>query len=381
MYVLKNKFSIALIFLFDLIGIIITTPMRLFKGHIKSNIKNARKILIIRLDHIGDIIFATSTFRAIKEAYPDAKLHVLINRQNKDIVKHNPYVEQIMTYDAPWFRRKGKRFIKLAEFLRLADVLKNEKYDIGIDLRGDLRHIILMSLAKIRYKIGYGTTGAGFLLDKEVEYRPYAHETEHNADLLESMGVKYTHRKSEFFIPQESAKFAQDFYASAGIKGDDFVVCIHPGSGYSSKRWLSKKWAQLTDKLSYGLKAKVIVIGVRDDKTLIGQIKSMVKTNIIDASGKTSIEQLAAIIKKANVFIGTDSGPSHIASAVDTSAVILYSGTNFPSQWAPQNKNITIIKKDIPCVGCERQKCPNNICMDLITVDEVMEAAKHVSRL
>ncbi len=377
MYVLKNRFYIVVVFLFDLIGTVVTVPIRLFKAHRPKDIEN---ILVIRLDHIGDLLFATPVFRAIKEAYPKVRLDVLISRHNKDIIKNNPFVDEIMTYDAPWFKRKNGRLIKLREFIRLAKVLRREKYDIGIDLRGDLRHIILMSLAGIKYKIGYGITGGGFFLDKEVSYYPQVHEVEHNSDLLKAIDIKSMYKESEFFIPDEYKNFAEEFYAKNGLRTEDFLVCIHPGAGYHSKRWLPKKWAQLIDRLTEEFKAKVVIIGTKEDKTSLGNIKETIRSKVIDAIGKTSLGELAALLKRANLFIGTDSGPSHVASAVNTPSIILYSGTNDAKQWAPLGKKIIIIQKDIPCKGCGRLKCANNICMDLITVDEVMEAVRHAHR-
>lgn len=377
MYILKNRFYIVVVFLFDLIGTVVTVPIRLFRARMPKDIK---RILVIRLDHIGDLLFATPVFRAIKAAYPKVRLDVLIGRQNKDIVKNNPFVDEIMTYDAPWFKRKNGRLIKLREFIRLAKVLRREKYDIGIDLRGDLRHIILMSLAVIRYKIGYGITGGGFLLDKEVTYNSQTHQLEHNLDLLEAIGIESVHKESEFFIPDEYKNFAEEFYAKNGLRTEDFVVCIHLGAGYPSKRWLPKKWAQLIDRLAQEFKAKVVIIGTKEDKTLSGNIKEMIRGKAIDAIGKTSLGELATLLKRANLFIGTDSGPSHVASAVNTPSIILYSGTNDAKQWAPLGKKVIIIQKDVPCKGCERLKCANNICMDLITVDEVMEAVEDVLR-
>lgn len=377
MYILKNRFYIIVVFLFDLIGTVITVPIRLFRA---GRPKDIKRILVIRLDHIGDLLFATPVFRTIKAAYPEVRLDVLVNRQNKDIVKDNPFVDEIMTYDTPWFKRKSKRVIKIKEFIRLAKALRKENYDIGIDLRGDLRHIIFMLLANIRYKVGYGITGGGFLLDEEVSYYPQVHEVEHNLDLLRAIGIECVNKKSEFFIPDEHKNFAEEFCAKNDLGKEDFIVCIHPGAGYPSKRWVSKRWAQLIDRLIREFRARIIIVGTSEDKATSGNIKKMVKNKIIDAVDKTSLGDLAALFGKTKLFIGTDSGPSHIASAVNTPSIILYSGTNDAKQWAPLGKKVFVIQKDVPCKGCERLKCANNICMDLITVDEVMEAVRHAHR-
>ncbi len=378
MYILKNKFYIVIVFLFDLIGTVVTTPFRLFRTHMPKDIK---KILVIRLDHIGDLIFSTPTFRTIKKTYPEVKLDILVSRHNKDIVKNSPFIDEIMTYDAPWFKRKDKRLIKLKEFIRLIRALRKERYDIGIDLRGDLRHIILMYAAGIKYKLGYGITGGGFLLDKEISYFSADHEIEHNLNLLKAIGIESEYKKTEFFVSDEDRNFAENFCSENGLKPEDFIVCLHPGAGYPSKRWISKRWAQLIDRLAQEFKAKVIIAGTKEDKVIADNIKKMIGTKVVDAIGKTSLGKLAALLKKAKLFIGTDSGPSHIASAMGIPSVILYSGTNDSKQWAPLGKKIYVIQKDVPCKGCEKLKCANNICMDLITVDEVFDAAKTVVSL
>ena len=380
MYALKNKFYIIPIFLFDLIGTTVTAPFRLLRSRMPKDVK---KILVIRLDHIGDLLFSTPVFQAIKKAYPHAKLDVLVSKKNKEIVKDNPFIDGIMTYDAPWFKRKSKRLIKLREYIGLAKTLSREKYDIGIDLRGDLRHIALMLLAAVKYKVGYGITGGGFLLNREAGYRPQAHEVEHNLHLLKAIAIKsaYKYKRSEFFISDKHKDFAESFCSRHGLGVEDFIVCIHPGAGYLSKRWLPKKWAQAIDRLSQEFKAKIIIVGAKGEKVLLNNIKEVAGAGIIDAVGETSLGELAALLKRASLFIGTDSGPGHIASAVGVPSVILYSGTNDSKQWMPLSEKTVIIQKDIPCRGCERLKCANNICMDLITVDEVMEVARNAHRL
>ncbi len=375
MYILKNKFYRTFIFAFDLLGTVITLLWKLFKPKKPKHIK---KILVIRLDHIGDLLAATPVFRIIKENYPNAKLDVLIAKYNKDIVRNNPFIDEIIAYDTPWFKRKNKRLIKPREFIKYVIALHKQHYDVGIDLRGDLRHIMLMWLAGIKYKIGYGITGGGFLLDKEVSFQQGVHEVQHNLDLLKAIGLEATRRKNEFFIPDEDKNFAEGLYTEKGLSNKDFVVCIHPSAGYLSKKWLGKKWSEVIFRLNKELNAKVIIVGAKGEKALCDNMKEISSVKVIDVVGKTKLGQLAALLKKANLFIGTDSGPSHIASAMSTPCVILYSGTNDPAQWAPLGKKIFIIQKDVPCKGCQKLKCANNICMDLITVDEVMKAVDKV---
>lgn len=375
MYVIKNKLYILLIFTFDIIGTIITAPFKLIKKRLR---KDPKKILIIRLDHIGDLISATPVFRILKEAYPNAKLDVLASKRNIDILKNNPFIDEIMPYDAPWFNRRKKRLIKVREYFRLVNMLKKQKYDLGIDLRGDIRHIILMRLACIYYRVGYGTTGGGFLLNREINYRTGVHEVDHNLDVIREIGINITEVKPDFFTSKEQEESTKRLLSDKGLMPGDFIVSMHPGAGYPSKRWTSSKWAQLIDKLNTEFNAKVIIVGAEEEKSLLVNIRKETKIEPISAVGETSLGELAALFKNVNLFIGTDSGPSHIASAVNTPSVILYSGTNDSRQWAPLSDKNHIIQKDIPCKHCERLKCANNICMDIISVDETMDAARRI---
>ncbi|MFH0732439.1 MAG: glycosyltransferase family 9 protein [Candidatus Omnitrophota bacterium] len=372
MYVLKNRLYKAVVFLFDLIGTVISIPFRLLRG---SRPKIIKKILVIRLDHIGDVVLTTPIFRAIKQKYPDSKLAVLVSAAASDLVTSNPFVDEILKYNAPWFRSR-KKIVKLKEFFKLVSQMQKEGFDIGIDPRGDLRHILLMWLAGIKYRVGYGITGGGFLLNKEIGYNPRKHQIERNLDILGAIGISAASCETEFSISDADKKFALDFYAKNQLQDNDFVICIHPSPGFLSKKWLPQRWSRLIIKLIEQFNAKIVMVGLKEEKTLSAALKAAPSASLIDATGKTSLSALAALFKRANLFVGVDSGPSHIASSVGTPCVILYSGTNDPRQWAPRGKKVTVIQKDIPCKGCEKIKCPNNICMDLITVDDVMEAIK-----
>lgn len=377
MYIIKNKLYLLLIFIFDILGTIITSPFKIIKRRMPKEPKN---ILVIRLDHIGDLISSTPVFKIIKEAYPNSKITALVNKRNIDIVKNNPFIDEIMTYNAPWFDRRSKRLIKFREYFRLAMVLKKQNYDLGLDLRGDIRHILLMRMAGVCYKVGYGITGGGFLLDKEINYRAEANEVDHNIDILKEIGIKINDARPDFFTSKKHDECAQGLLSDRGLKTGDFIISIHPGAGYPSKRWTSSKWAQLIDKLSSELDAKAVVVGAEKERSLLVNIRKTAKTEFWSVVGQTSLGELAALSKKSSLFIGTDSGPSHIAAAVNTPSLILYSGTNDSGQWAPSKECVTIIQKDVHCKMCEKIKCANNICMDLISVDEVIEEARKIKK-
>ena len=156
------------------------------------------------------------------------------------------------------------------------------------------------------------------------------------------------------------------------------MAVIHPYAGYASKNWLDERFSELIEVLCKDYNIQAILVGSKDDKEKINNIIAKSKTREVNIAGKTTLSELLVLIKRADIFIGVDSGPSHIAASVERPSVILYSGTNDPREWGVRNPNAVVIQKDITCKGCERLDCEENICMDMISVEDVLEAVQRV---
>ncbi|MFH1867996.1 MAG: glycosyltransferase family 9 protein [Candidatus Omnitrophota bacterium] len=377
-HIFKNKFYKFMFFIIDAVGFLINLPFVVFRRKVPGNVGN---ILLIRLDHIGDVICSTPIPQSLKEHYRGAKITYLVSNAAKDVVLNNPYVDEVICYDAPWFNRNRKRVFEIRKVLILAKELRRHDYDIGIDLRGDFRHILLMLLSGVKFKIGYGITGGGFLLNHRVPYRKNLHSIERNLDCLRSMDIKVISSWPQVFTSEKDEKTADKFLESNNILAEDFVVVMHPYAGYSSKNWLDSRFAELIKSLHEKYNAKVIIVGSGIDKNAIDGLIAMSQTQAINTSGMTSLSSLMALINKASVFVGVDSGPSHIASLTKTPCLILYSGTNNAWEWGPRNDKAILMQNDIPCKGCEKLDCEHNICMDLTTVGDVLDAVEKVISL
>lgn len=376
-YVFKKRFYTFLFSIIDFIGQLILSPIRLFGKRTPGNVGS---ILLIRLDHIGDVIFSTSIPQNLKNHYRGAKITFLVANWAKEIVMNNPYVDEVICYDAPWFDRNKKRAFEFRKFFKLGQELRRHNYDLGLELRGDSRHILLMALARIKFRVGYGITGGGFLLHRKVNYRAGAHSLERNLDLLRSLDIKVVGYEPQLYNSAKDEEFVQDFLKANNLTDRDFIAIIHPYGGYPSKNWQDERFAELMDVLGKDYQAKIILIGSEKDKDNIEGIIGINQTPAINAAGKTSLGSLLALIKKSRVFIGVDSGPGHIAGSTGIPTVILFSGTNRVQIWGPKGDNTIIIQKDIPCRDCERLDCAQNICMDLISVEDVLEAVEKVLR-
>jgi len=290
--------------------------------------KDVKKILVIRVEHIGDVLLTTPTFRALKEKYPKAQIDVLVRSFSKQVLENNKNANPIV-FNPPWLSMKGS----ISEVLKMIPRLKN-KYDVVIDMHGDPRNIIFSKLVG-GYSIGYGIRGFGFLLNKTVKYdKRLKHTIERNLDVVRSIGADTKNKNMEFNLTKKDILFANK------IKN---AVCINAGAARERKLWDNEKWAKVADSISK--KYKIIFTGSSSEKKSINEIiKHMKSTNYLNLCGKTNLTQLGAVIKKCKLFIGADSGPMHIAKAVNTKIVAIF-GTEDPRQWGYSDKSATYIKR------------------------------------
>lgn len=373
MYVLKNKFYLFFIGLIDFLGWAVFFPLKFFsKKHFPKTIKH---ILLIRLDHIGDVIYSTMLPENIKKSFPQAKITFLTGAAGQEIIAGNPFIDRIICYDAPWFNRKNKKLLGGAGFFQLAKQLKPFKFDLGLDPRGDSRNILLMALAGVNYKAGLGITGLGFLLDKKINYLS-RHPLEQNLRFLQEIGAKIILNEPRIYTDEKNIKALEDFLEQEKIEKNDFLTVIHACSVNSAKNWPKENFQQLARGIYEKYKAKIIFAGSNEDYPKNQSIIDGSQVKAINASGMLSLKEILELLKHSALFIGVDSAIAHLAAVAKAPAIILYSGTNRKDEWAP--KNTAVLQKDICCINCQKENCPDNICMKLISVQEAQEAVERI---
>jgi ADP-heptose:LPS heptosyltransferase len=184
---------------FDMLGRIIFYPFQVFKRSIPLNPKN---ILIVRLDHIGDFVCTTPLFSNLKKKYPDAKITVLINSSSKDLAYRNPNIDKVITF-SPFHLSRSDKSSGAEGLRRIIKDVKNIGFDIGIDPRGDLLSILIMWLGGVKYRVGYGITGGGFLLNKMCVYDESKHVIDRNLALLEAIDIPISNRYPEVYFNEK----------------------------------------------------------------------------------------------------------------------------------------------------------------------------------
>jgi len=322
--------------------------------------KKIRKILVIRLDHIGDMLLTTPVFKTLKNNFPDAEVHVLSRTIAVPILEGNSSVDKIIEFNAPWFAR-GERIDNKNE---LINKLKKERYDLVLELKGDPRNILFANSIG-SYSVGYSIRGFGFLLNKVVSWKGIKHISERYLDLLRAIGCKRISQKLELFIDKKTKEKVIKMLPS-GHK-----MCINPGVGAVERQWPLENFAELINKID----SRIILVD--SDKSRTSKILKLVKDKqkVIDLSGKLNIKELAEAVKQCNLFIGLESATMHIASAVGTPLIDIHSGVTYTKEWGPyQGKHIVLQK----FVGLYTSKEKAIKAISSITPDKVIEAIREL---
>ena len=344
---------------------------------------NVRKILVSRIDHLGDVLLATCALPHLKRAYPDAKIDFLIGEWAKDLLVNNPYVNETITYNSFLHNRSGSLWHRIRSdaisFLNAFKKIRKERYDLSIDLRAYfINSIPLLYLSGVEYIVGYGTGGFGFLLDKEVLYRTGIHEVLHIADLIKSIGVdvKDEEIRPLYKISILGEERAKSLLKSEHIQSGESFILIHPGTSDKKKEWNIQGWKTIINDLKQS-GVKIVLCGGSNDIHIVKAILSEGSQNgIVNITSPLPLEVFAGVVKRASLVIGLDSFPCHLAAALGTPTVVLWSGINDPVQWRPYGNNVEIVRKDLSCAPCYRSKgCEQIICMD-INPEEVLEKAR-----
>ncbi len=313
------------------------------------NKSNIRKILLIRLDHIGDVLMTSPAFRALRKACPEAEIHLLVKESTSEAVKLNPHLNRIITFNAPW-TTTGTEKATAAETLRLVGRLRRERYDCVIDFRADLREALLALFTGAPCRLGYGARGGGFCFTHPLEYRREDHEIRRAINLLSPLEAASDGEKMDFIFSPSNREKAVTILCNTGIKTNSRIVGIHPGAASPYKRWTEEGFAHLGDLLIEG-GYQVILMGAGVEKARLETIVRRMKTTPPIVCG-VNLRVLGALISRLDCLVCNDSAPSHIAQAVRTRAIVLYGPTHDKVTGPLDREKNPVVRNPVPCSPC-----------------------------
>ncbi len=367
-YVLVNPLWKMLAGLIDLGYFFHQPPQSFLELKLPENKLEFKRIALLILDHLGDVVFTTPAVSNLRKAYPQAEITAFVGPWAQGVYSDNPKIDHLEVFEAAWFARSGKgKGVK-----DLAFQLKKGQFDLAIDFRGDFRHLLAMKLAKVPFRLGYGITGGGFLLSVMPDYPFEKHAVEKHLLLVEALGVKVSQKSLEVYVSPEAKEKVDKILEEEGIKGE-FAI-IHPGAGSQAKKWFWENFARVGRKLrDEGL--AVVVTGVEEERQEAENIARFIGKQAFSLAGKLNLRELIALIEKASLFLGGDTGPLHLASALGKPFVAVYSGTNRPEIWGPWQGQYFLLQEKVDCAPCGKKFCANKKCLASISPAEVSEKA------
>jgi heptosyltransferase-2 len=351
--------------------------------------KTIKKILIIKLCCVGDILFTTPAIRALRQGFPKTHLAYLVGSWSKEIIEDNPHLDEIIVYDVPAHSScRWRAFIRTLDCLR---ELRKKKFDLAIVFHRTSFSSLFALLGGIPQRIGFDYAGRGRFLTHKVIFDGSKHEVDRHLDVVISLGLESAGQATEMKVMSKEESYASSLLWANGVRAEDRIIAILAGGGKNpgvfmpTKRWHPTKFAQLADTMIKEYKAKIIFVGGPGDEEVVRKVVSGMKNESVDLVGKTTFKQLAAVLKRCQLFIGGDSGPLHIAAAVGTPTIGIF-GPLDPRLVAPRGKNHIAVCKNISCSPCYRpdtgltihdfSNCPKGTveCMEKITTEDVLAA-------
>lgn len=298
--------------------------------------RSTKNILVVRNDRFGEFLLNIPAFRALRETFVNARLIVVVNHYVKELVEFMPLTDEVIL----WNRRKHTFFEKL----QLLKLLKSKNIDIAIMLNPSKEFNIFTYLAGIPVRVGYNRKW-GFLLTHKIEDKKYLgqkHEVEYNLELVGLVGAK-TEDKTI------SLKVDNDIPLGFDIDNYDNLIAIHPFTSDPLKQWPIEYFRNLAQKITRELNIEVVIIGGKQEAQKSLEYFADLSSRIFNLTGKTTLIQLAGLLKRCKLLISGDSGPVHLACAVGTPVIAIFRN-DIPGKsarrWGPWGRGHIVIEKD-----------------------------------
>jgi heptosyltransferase-2 len=412
----------ALVRALDAVGSLAMRPWRRFRP--LPRVEDPRRILLVQLDHLGDAVLTSPLLARLRTAYPEARIDVLASPSNRGVFEADPHVHRVHLAARSWFERDRGRWALGSAVWELGRSLRAARYDLGLDVRGDILTVLVLALAGIPRRVGWAMGGGGFLLTDVADWIPGRHEVGSRLALLGRLGivsdeparvaVHVTDRdrlqvarwlREAWDEPRPSrpssppARGQQrnqgqrrpgtltavalpasgrddaDWLHAGRFGAEAPLLAAHLGAGTAAKRWPPAHWKVLIARmLDDGW--RVVVIGGPEDAEAARVLDP--HPRLRDWTGRMTVPQTTAFLERADLFVGADSGPSHLAACAGTPSVVLFSGTNRVGQWRPWSRRSLVLHHDVPCRPCHHKVCPlaDHPCMAGLDPDRVYRAAR-----
>lgn len=345
-----------------------------------STWREARRVLCVRLDNMGDVLMTTPALRALKVVDPSRHLTLLASRSGAALAPHLPDVDEVITYDAPWVKGDGH---DLAADREMIEQLRAGDFDAAVIFtvysQSPLPAALLCRLAGIPLVLAHCRENPYSLLTdwvRETEpAEPPRHEAQRQLDLVAYTGARISDERLRFAVRKEDRASLYSKLAQFGVGGCGSWVVAHCGASAPSRRYPVESYAQVFQLLG-DRAGPILMTGDASEKALTRELGERCGPLVqaVDLAGRLTLGELACLIDDAALLLSNNTGPVHLAAALGTPVVDLYALTN--PQHTPWQVPQRVLFHDVPCRYCYRSVCPelHHQCLRGVTPQAVCEA-------
>jgi len=348
---------------------------------------NPNKILIMEAGGIGDMVMSTPALRAIREKFPDSEIVLLTVPRTAQAINISHYADRSISFKQEAFSKGPSKPIYKQIFsnLKLLLELRREKFDMAIDMeaieswKASLLRCIFYMCIGTKSKVGRNSDGKGFFLDVKAEDDLFGkiHEVDRKLLIAEALGAETKNRKQEFYISEEDREFINKWMVDFGIDDNSTIVALQPGAFVPSRQWKTEGFVEIGKRLYQKYKAQIIITGGNNDSIAYEINNDLRDVQPILAVG-LPLSRLGALLERVHLFVSNDTGPFHIADAINTPYVVLFGPEN-PYRYGPydtRSGSRIVTGMDITCSPCLKHTCKTHECMESISTDMVWDGVE-----
>lgn len=305
----------------------------------------AKNILLVRTDRIGELVLTTPALAAVRKHFPRSKITIVVNPSSAEAAEGAPFIDSIIKFDPK------ADYNNLFRRLAFSWSIKKSRFDLAVIFNPSKFFNILTFWAGIPGRVGYDRKW-GFLLTRKIQDKKYLcdrHEVEYNLDLIGAIGIKAAD-KSPYFPLSSSAeeRIGEILKENDMEKAGELLIAVHPSTSNPEKMWPLDRYAQICDRLLEEFKVKIVLIGGKEEQKIAGELKSKMRNPVLDLTGALSVKELGSLLKRCLFLISNDSGPVHISAALGTPTIVFF-GEDRPGgssrRWGPYGAGHLVIGK------------------------------------
>jgi lipopolysaccharide heptosyltransferase II len=349
-----------------------------------------QRVLVLRLERIGDLLMVADALAALRESLPAARIDLVVGSWNAPLAQAMVVADTVETLDAPWLAR-GAGAVSWPEMVARARRWRQRRYDLAINFEPDIRTNLLLGISGAGVRVGYASGGGGACLTDAAAYNPGIHTRDNAIRLVQracpaSLHARLDRPPTRLQVPAAERSRALDLLGPGDRR---LFIGMHASGGRAIKQWHLDRFAAVATALAHEHGATIVMTGAAADSPIVETVRRSIppEVPVVDVSGDLDLLTLAAVLERCAVFVTGDTGPMHVAAAVETPTVAIF-GPSDPARYRPLTGRHRVVRVDLPCSPCNRirlppERCRGHVpdCLEGVSVAAVTAAARELLAL